>query len=221
MNDVKHYVALDIGNVLCRVDLRKFTFAVSKAINMSIWEVGHILNRSQRLQDVGLLTMSDILESEFKIKSSVLLEELLDVWNKKVVTFDNGVFDFFTNMTELYDVNIALLSNIGTDHATIADNYIDNVIQSKVFVKAIRHYSCNVGVRKPQSLFFQSFLLQHPEFEGCLYLDDREENLIASKPFGFYTQTFDLEAITNLKASLEYVQNIILNCNAGKNSRWH
>lgn len=218
---MKHYLALDIGNVLCKVDLRQFTFAVSKVVNLSTWEVGHIVNRSQRLQDVGLLTMGEILESEFKIKSSVLLDELIDIWNNKVVTFDKNVFDFFSTMSKQYDLNIALLSNIGIDHAVIADKYIKDIIQSEVFVDAIRHYSCNVGVRKPQSLFFQSFLLQHPEFKGCVYLDDREENLIASLPFGFYTQTFDLESITNLKASLEYVENLLLEPKEEKNSRWH
>jgi FMN phosphatase YigB (HAD superfamily) len=218
---MKYYLALDIGNVLCRVDLRKFTFAVSKAVNLSTWEVGHIINRSQRLQDVGLLTMGEILESEFNIKSSVLLDELINIWNNEVVTFDKNVFDFFSTMSKQYDLNIALLSNIGTDHAVIADEYIKNIIQSEVFADAIRHYSCNVGVRKPQSLFFQSFLLQHPEFQGCVYLDDREENLIASKPFGFQEQTFDLETITNLKASLEYVENLLLEPKEEKNSRWH
>jgi methionine salvage enolase-phosphatase E1 len=30
----------------------------------------------------------------------------------------------------------------------------------------------------------------HPEFNGCLYIDDIQENLDAAKPFGFKTYRF-------------------------------
>jgi hypothetical protein len=42
-------------------------------------------------------------------------------------------------------------------------------------------------------VYYQSFLLQHPEFKGCLYVDDVVDNLNASKAFGFRTFHMSLQ----------------------------
>jgi hypothetical protein len=222
------YVALDIGNVLCRVDFRKFTFAISKHLNISTWEAGHRMNLSQKFRDVGLLTMTEVLESEFNIKTSIILDDLLNIWNNEVVTFDNNMLDFFTFISSDNDLNIALLSNVGTDHAEMIDNYINKIYlrysdhySNLAFKKAIRHYSCNVGVRKPQSLYYQSFLLEHPEFKGCVYLDDISENIKASIQFGFNAIEFDLEKPENMENKLRTISELILAPKDEKNSRWH
>jgi len=223
---MKYYVALDIGNVLCKIDFRKFTFAVGAVTNLSSWEVGHRVNRSQKLRDVGLVTMTDVLESEFGIKSSVVLENLLGVWNNDVLKFDNRVFDFFTTLGEsVHDnLNVALLSNVGLEHSLIIDAYINSryhdTYNSKLFVNAIRHYSCNLGVRKPQSLYYQSFLLDNAGFKGCVYLDDLKENLVASTKFGFVPVEFNLETLQDINAPLEAIKTLILDRD-NTNSRWH
>jgi len=184
---MKRYVALDMGSVLVRVDFRKFTFAISEYVNLSTWEVARCINRSQRLRDVGLVNMTNILESEFDIKSSVILDKLMDVWNKEVLIFEAEVFDYFIQLSSQHDLNIAILSNVGLEHSKIIDNYIDTRYASdyttQAFKNAVRYYSCNVGVRKPQSLYYQSFLQRYPKFTGCVYLDDLSENLVASLVF--------------------------------------
>ena len=85
---------------------------------------------------------------------------------------------------------MALLSNIGTEHAALMEHSL-NV--GTFFSGAIKHFSCFVGARKPTALFYQSFLLEHPEFYSCLYIDDLQENLDVGKRFGFQTYRFSLD----------------------------
>ena len=58
--------------------------------------------------------------------------------------------------------------------------------------ESVKHYSCEVGARKPSKLYYHSFLQMHPEFKGAIYVDDNKENLEASKEFGFITIRLDL-----------------------------
>jgi len=226
---MKRYLALDIGNVLCRIDFRRFTFAISEATNISTWEVGQRVNRSQKMRDVGLLDMKDVLASEFQIKSSVIMDKILTIWDKEVVVFDWSVLDFFE---KLYDddnqINIALLSNVGTDHAKLINRFFNteytNMHHHGIFKNSIKYFSCDVGVRKPQSLYYQSFLQRYPEFTGCVYLDDLSDNLITSKEFGFNAVQFDLDKINSKKeceAMLKQIGNMILEPQEEKNSRRH
>jgi FMN phosphatase YigB (HAD superfamily) len=169
------------------------------------------------MRDVGLVTMTDVLESEFNIKSQVIIDQLLDVWNHQVVKFDLEVLDFWSDK----DLYIALLSNVGTDHSIMIDKFFNSLPENNPFNRAIRYYSCNVGVRKPQSLYYQSFLEQHPEFRGCIYLDDLPENLEAASKFGFLSTEFNLEKITNIKTCLKAIETMICETEEEKNSRWH
>lgn len=216
------YIALDIGNVLCRIDFRQFTYPLSRHLNLSTWEVGRRINRSQKLRDVGLVSMSEILESEFNIKSNVVVEDFVNIWNTKVVKFDLDVLNFFQD--QINDLRVALLSNVGIEHAGMIENFINSFPGLDVFKKSVRHYSCNVGVRKPQTLYYQSFLDQNPEFTGCVYLDDLPENLESASKLGFVSAEFNLEKITTqeeLKLRLKAINDLVCETKEEKNSRWH
>jgi len=220
---MRHYVALDIGNVLCTIDFKAFTSAISKITNLSIWEVGHRVNISQKLWDAGLITMTGVLESEFDIKSPVIIDELMDIWNKKVLIFDNRMFDYLNQISDSVDMNIALLSNVGFEHSKIIDKFLSHY-NGLHWRKSIRYYSCDVGAIKPQSLYYQSFLQRYPDFTGCVYLDDLKENLEASIKFGFKAVEFNLEKISSLdekEAMLKQIGSMIMSTTEEKNSRRH
>ena len=87
-------------------------------------------------------------------------------------------------------MKVALLSNIGVEHAQMMETKLE---LGGFFPGAIKHFSCHVGARKPSMVYYQSFLLQHPEFFGCLYVDDVADNLNASKAFGFRTFQMTLQ----------------------------
>lgn len=188
-----NYVALDIGNVLVHTNFQSFLKKLSKSLNITMEEAMYFMNRTQKLHDLGCTQMSDELRDHFKIRSPIVIDELLDYWLNVIDTADY-VLDLFQKLMQKNDLQVALLSNIGLEHASQIStllNYYD-----KFFDKSITHFSCYVGARKPTVIYYQSFLQLHPEFYGCPYVDDLQENLDASKQFGFKTHRFSLEEIT-------------------------
>jgi hypothetical protein len=188
---MKH-VCLDIGNVLCRVDFTNFLRHLSKALNITLDDGMYFLNRSQKLHDLGLTVMKDELKDHFKIKSPVIVEEILDSWNKSI-TIDIEVLDFFNELIDRKDIEVALLSNIGLEHAELMKNILNH---GRFYDSSVKHFSCFVGARKPSLVYYQSFLMQYPQFKGALYIDDLQENLDSSKKFGFETHLFSIDAST-------------------------
>lgn len=203
------YVALDIGNVLCSVNFTPFLNDLSKSLNITLEDAVYFMNRSQKLHDLGLTVMKDELRDHFKLRSSVLIDELLFSWNK-VVTPNLTVIDKFNELTDKCGIRVALLSNIGLEHAVLMEKVLE---YNGFFQNSIKHFSCAVGARKPTAIYYQSFLMQYPEFKGCVYIDDLQENLNASKKFGFKTHRFSLEDISNdnvLSNELGEIEHLIL-----------
>jgi len=186
------YVALDIGNVLVNVDFQGFLRKLSKRLNITLEEALYFMNRSQKLHDLGLTVMKDELIDHLKIRSEVLREELIDDWNNCITPADWMLEKLDTWCTE-HDLQVALLSNVGLEHAVRMSQVLNH---NGFFDKAVKHFSCHVGARKPTVLYYQSFLALHPEWKGCPYIDDLQENLDASQQFGFRTYRFALDEIS-------------------------
>jgi FMN phosphatase YigB (HAD superfamily) len=185
------YIAIDVGNVLCNVKFDEFASLVARGLNENQTDVIRRINKWQKMNDTGLVTMSDILENEFHITSSIVLQELSNVWKNDVLYFNDEVMEYIEELSSKYQISLALLSNVGVDHFPIIDKYI-NHNNYKHFEWSIKYYSCNVGVRKPQSLYYQSFLGSYPDFNKALYLDDLKENREMADNFGFHSIDFNL-----------------------------
>lgn len=206
------YLATDLGNVICEVDFNFFIRELSKTINVSIEDVNYFLNRTQKLHDLGLTVIADELRDHFKIRSPVVIENLMTEWNKTVKT-NNQMVSFLTNLLRSGDVKIALLSNIGVEHAGL----MRKVLTEEVFDNSIRFFSCEVGARKPNYLYYKLFLDMNPEFKGCVYLDDRIENVASGFKFGFNARHFVLDTYINqsermeslLASKLDYIEKLI------------
>lgn len=182
------YIALDIGNVLYHCDFEQFLKTLSKQLGISLSDAQYFLNRTQKLHDLGYTVMADELRDHFHVKSEVVIEEILDSWNQSV----KPNLSILTHLDDLQFnglIKIALLSNIGLEHASNVDKCFED---HSIMDETIKHFSCFVGARKPSALFYQSFLMQYPEFKGCLYIDDVVENLQMGHKFGFDAQQFNL-----------------------------
>lgn len=199
------YVALDVGNVLVHVDFQIFIRDLSKQLNITLEDAEYFMNRTHSLHDMGLTKMSDELRDHFKIQSPVIMEELLKSWNS-VIRTEHQIIDRMVSMMERRDLKVALLSNVGLEHAVKMSQILNF---NDFFNKCTRHLSCEVGARKPSKLYYQSFLMQHPEFQGCAYLDDLQENLDASVPFGFRPHRFSLQEHTPLQGYLNRIEDFI------------
>lgn len=197
-------ICLDIGNVLCAVDFSHFLQHLSRTLNITLDEAQYFLNRTQKLHDMGLTSVSDELRDHFKIKSPVIIDELLKLW-MGIVWRDNMALE---NMLEKHKVQVALLSNIGFEHAEMIKEWQALGRVDPFFPESIKHFSCYVGARKPSSLFYQSFLLDHPEFKGCLYIDDLQENLDTGSKFGFEPFRLSLEE-DDISEKLKQIEEMI------------
>jgi FMN phosphatase YigB (HAD superfamily) len=185
------YVAFDVGNVLVHADFHPFLKQLSKSLNLTIEEANYFMNRTQTLHDLGCTKMADELRDHFKIKSPVIIEDLTAYWNE-VVTPADYVLSRLNTFRKKHDLRIALLSNVGLEHAIRMEHVLS---QGDFFQDAVKHFSCHVGARKPTYLYYQSFLQMHPEWQGCPYIDDLQENLDVSKQFGFQPYRFSLDEI--------------------------
>lgn len=183
------YVALDIGNVLFHCDFNPFLKTLSKSLNITLEDAQYFLGRTQKLHDLGYTVMADELRDHFHLKSPVIIEEILVSWNSSVDP-DLDILNELDDYSNNDNLQIALLSNIGLEHAAQVESLFK---EHNILQKCIKHFSCFVGARKPSSLFYQSFLMEHPEYLGCLYIDDVQENLDTGKRFGFNSKKFSLE----------------------------
>jgi FMN phosphatase YigB (HAD superfamily) len=114
------------------------------------------------------------------------------------------MFNFISNLHE-DGFKIALLSNIGSAHAEKLESDYPELF-NKIYYK---HYSFECGMAKPSKLFFQSFLLQNEDFAGCVYLDDKIENIKMGSSCKFSGILFDLDKFNSkldLKKELDRIR---------------
>lgn len=182
-------VCLDIGSVLCTVDYQSFVEMISTTFNLTLADSKRFLKRFQQMHDLGFTTMEDELKDRFGLKSEATIQKLVRHWNDCVKT-SYEMLAMLNNVKRQHGLEVALLSNIGPEHAVLME---DRLAWGGFFKDAVKHLSCAVGARKPSKLYYQSFLQQHPEFTCSIYVDDLQENLDASKPFGFQTFRLSLE----------------------------
>lgn len=200
------HVCFDIGNVLVGVKLENFTNVFSKFTKQ---DPMFFLENLQAPQDIGLTTMLQALRNHLDFEEDQIIEQLMKAWD--AVIEPNDMMLRFLENCRSDGIKIALLSNIGSEHAV----YLKYTLP-QLFEKTIEHLSYQVGARKPQKLYFQSFLMDHPEFTGAIYADDRPENLKAGKKYSFKTFDFALDRmqdwpLSKQKKELEKLRSYILN----------
>lgn len=177
-------IIFDIGGIFCHVNFDNFS---RELYNCGICDPQQFLNDLQWKQDIGISDVRTELSRYPNAKSN--MDRLLEIWNSCLIMD----LDMIAFKNELQDegVEVALLSNIGRYHAEhIGKAY------PELYSGSIKHFSYEVGVRKPSRLYYQSFLMDHPEFKGSLYMDDRRENLemgarVGLQPFYFLLSSFD------------------------------
>lgn len=181
-----NYLALDIGNVLCHLRQEYFTAEMSTMLNTSDAFAERFLSRVWELHDIGFTNIKDEMIDTFGIKSEKIIDQLMVSWNDVIIP-NERIISFIKDLRDEKDIQIAFLSNMGIEHVKLMEQQLH-----PIYHDAIKHFSCEVGARKPSKLFYQSFLWEHPEFKGCLYVDDIQTNLDAGAKMGFKPFHFSL-----------------------------
>ncbi len=204
------YACFDIGNVLCHVDFDGIQNHLSKTLNISRAEAMYFLNRVQKLHDLGLTNLSDELRDHFKIHSEVIVNEIIKTWNACIVP-NYPILDILSQLEDEHGLKIAILSNIGYEHKLNLQDIMRGDHKGVVLNNSVQYLSCDVGCRKPSMLYYHTFLQLNPKFKGSIYVDDLQENLDASKPFGFQTYKFNLNDYYRPNRTLKHKSDVFLN----------
>lgn len=195
------FIAFDVGEVLATINFSEFHNVFFESDMGYDSDMAHdsidpqdFLDGLWSKQDVGLTTIDQEIKSQFGSTAYWAWSgSLMKAWNKSIEF--NPVMIEFMNGLKQQDVKVAILSNMGLEHAEFLRK------EHPGFFKGCDlHLSCEVGIRKPAKLFYQSFLMDHPEYRGCVYLDDRPENIERGLSYGFQAIHFDL---SKLKGSPE------------------
>jgi len=168
-------IGFDIGNVLVQVDFEEF-YSVFKSLGVRKDPFTFLCDIQGR-QDIGVLTMQVAIREILGVRSQSQVDRLMKAWDNSIKP-NKEMLDFVDDLKE-GGAKVALLSNMGPSHA-------DHIrkIEPRLFEGCILHLSGEVGARKPTKLYYQSFLMQNKQFEQCLFVDDRQENLDMAESFG-------------------------------------
>jgi FMN phosphatase YigB (HAD superfamily) len=189
-------VIFDVGRVLCNVNLSTFIKEFDKLIGPKInfrLNGMDFLSSIQCLQDSGHTTVYDsLLDLNRRIDDSTIwqpeIREVTNAWKNTVTPYKQMIE--FKSWCLQNNHSVAILSNMGHEHkAYILSKYPEVFDGCKTF------FSCDLGYRKPSSLFFYLFLNQFPSFKKSLYLDDLHENLGTGDEMGLKGYHINLEEI--------------------------
>lgn len=195
------FVAFDIGNVLCHVDIDGFfDFLVNRNVIKTKEQAEEFVSGIQYPQDLGLYNIKQGFYRFSPDITSSALKDLHDAWLHIVEPSDEmlGVLD--DTLSQGYQV--ALLSNIGFDHAGVVRQICP------VFKSCYQHFSCEIGARKPTKLFYQSFVMHYGWPQGVVFFDDRCENVEAARPY-FNGIQFDLDLFPNDEDAARSVRELL------------
>lgn len=195
------FAAFDIGNVLCHVDIDGFLdFLVHRNVVKTKEQAEEFVNGIQYPQDLGLY---NIRQGFYRFSPDITpsaLQDLHDAWLHTVEPSDEMINVLDDALSQGYQ--IALLSNIGFDHAGVVRQICP------VFKSCHQHFSCEVGARKPTKLFYQSFVMHYGWPQGVVFLDDRLENIQAARPY-FNGIQFDLDLFPNDEEAARSVRELL------------
>lgn len=183
-------VAFDIGNVLFRFDLSPLLDLLIGLEIVSDTEAAHEFmgGSFQHSQELGLYTIKQSFYQFRPDLSDNVLQEIHDRW-METFTPSLPMIDLVEELIRR-DYKVALLSNIGPDHAMFVRD------SCKIFEKCIQHFSCDVGARKPTRLFFQSFLIHYGWNNNVKYFDDKQDNITIGSEY-YNGILFDLNNFTS------------------------
>jgi FMN phosphatase YigB (HAD superfamily) len=198
-------IAFDVGQVLCHVDLDKFTTKYNQIIpkyapKAIIQDGLEFLINIQKRVDIGESSVCSEIKSI--TNNHIVIKTMLEIWNDCIIPNEKVIA--FKNKLIKEGGQVAIMSNMGQDHYNFIKTKHPSIFQGcKLFLSFTAH------VRKPERSFYKRFLQQNPKFRGCVYLDDMIENLNTSKLYEFSTYKFDLQTITNIDLELENVYKLL------------
>ena len=181
-------IAFDIGNVLCRTDFTRFSRLVEE---FGFGDSAELLDYFQAPMDIGLCSLRNALKHLcnpiHKHHDPNTLRIMDEEW-LKIIKMSEPMLQMVKGLLDDRWA-VALLSNVGQEHA----KYMTE--QYPILNRCSKHFSCDLGVRKPSELFYQSFFRRFPAepfSDTTPFFDDRAENVLSARSY-FRSVQFSLK----------------------------
>lgn len=198
------YLAIDIGQVICHLDFRKFNAKLAAFTGMTEKEAYDFLLNSQKAHDLGFSILEKDLNNKFYGLNLLpdQVREIVKEWHNSLIP-NPIVIKWLEKLLSSKEFKIALVSNIGYEHTETMKTILSSIYNDE---NIIRFFSCFVGARKPNYTYYQTFLNMYPNFKGCTYLDDNQDNIESGKLFGFNSIVFDISKMSNEEIALKLTE---------------
>lgn len=189
-------IIFDLGNVILTngtsLALKKFEQDLRIDINKLKQVFKEGIGKDYRLNRISEGEFWERAQTQlgFKVSTSKLKEQ----WFSAYVPI-KGIFELLTALKKGYKLAI-LSDNIKERVTFLNDRYNINSYFD------ISIYSCDIGIAKPNLKFYQEAVKRlkvNPE--ECLYIDDKEKNLVPAKELGMNSLLF--ESLEKLKKDFQ------------------
>jgi len=176
-------VIFDIGRVLVRVNIEGLKTALAEGLPLAPQELWSAIEKDPRWPDwqEGRISARDWhLHLCKRFNLSLSFERFTVVWNSALDPQPIHGTSLFAAMSRKY--RLGLLSNTDPIHVARLESTYDFF---EYFPKAVRTYSCSVGVSKPQPLIYQHALRAcKVRAEEAVYIDDVPSYVEAARRLG-------------------------------------
>lgn len=176
-------IIFDMGYVLNTIHIQKFYEEVLRIPKDEVkkHQVEREWGRKLATSEISLETYFEKVSAHYNIHFS--LEDYLKKLNT-YVEWNFPLFEFITN--ELKD-SYCLVIFSNNSELFITKQLREDL--SSLFTYQV--YSCDIRCRKPEKKAYHKLLDQiHTKPESCLFIDDREQNLLPARKLGMKTHQY-------------------------------
>jgi len=185
-------IVFDLGNVVIDIDFELTFQAFADILKVPYAEADHFL-RSRQLNhrnETGQLSEQELIDEVKAFASHELsATQIKDAWNALLLEMPNERIELIQKLGNNY--NTYVLSNTNKTHIDAVNDIlkqntgIDDL--KEVFTHTV-YYSHDIKLSKPDPKIYE-YILQDSKLEAneTLFIDDKEENILAAKALGIQT----------------------------------
>lgn len=175
----------DFGNVFINLDIPgalKYALSSFKMDSLSDEMIAF-----NGLYEQGLISTDEFLDFYAENFPKLSKAELIEVWNFMLKDFPEYRLDFIKNLKQENKYQLILLSNTNELHINWIKKHVPFFQDFKNCFDAF-YLSHEINLAKPNTSIFEFVLNENAiGAEGCLFIDDNNDNINTAKLLGFKT----------------------------------
>lgn len=186
------YIISDLGGVILEIDFNRFAKAVKKFNPDSADKLERLeYTIFYQMFSLGKMEPYDFYGNICKyLKFPVSYWDFVKAWNRILIKPNQDYCDFLQK-TKKAGYHLVLMSNIDKIHWPRSYFLCENTID-ELFDFDCRFLSCEVGLVKPNPLFF-AYILNQFRIKGleAIFIDDKPENIKSAQKCGINALLYD------------------------------